>query len=49
MIELLRRLWRAFSYDPQVEYQRAKDLLGRRLASPEISPEDRKGEMPESN
>lgn len=44
MIELLRRLWRAFSYDPVVEYQRAKDLLVRRLASPESE----KGERPES-
>jgi hypothetical protein len=35
MKEQLRRLWRALLYDPQVEYQRAKDLLERRLASSE--------------
>ena len=34
MKELLRRLWREFTYDPMVEYQRAKDLLARRLAAP---------------
>ena len=36
MKEQLRRLWRALLYDPQVEYQRAKDLLERRLASSEV-------------
>jgi hypothetical protein len=35
MMKLLRRLWRAFWYDPLVEYQRAKDLLAKRLGSPE--------------
>ena len=32
MRELLRRLWREFWYDPVKEYQRAKDLLAKRLA-----------------
>jgi hypothetical protein len=34
MRELLRRLWLEITYDPMVEYQRAKDLLARRLAAP---------------
>ena len=32
MRELLRRLWRELTYDPLVEYRRAKDLLAKRLA-----------------
>jgi hypothetical protein len=35
MKERLRRLWRAFWYDPLVEYRRAKDVLARGLASSE--------------
>ena len=34
MRQLLRRLWRELTYDPIVEYQRAKELLARRLAGP---------------
>jgi hypothetical protein len=32
MKELLRRLWRELTYDPLVEYRRAKELLAKRLA-----------------
>ena len=48
MMELLRRLWRAVSYDPQAEYQRAKELLARRLASSEISAEAERAERPKA-
>jgi uncharacterized membrane protein len=40
MREQLRRFWQALLYDPQVEYQRAKDLLKKRLASPELENEE---------
>lgn len=40
MKEQLRRLWQALLYDPQVEYQRAKDLLAKRLASPDLGNEE---------
>ena len=40
MKEQLRRFWRALLYDPQVEYQHAKDLLERRLASSESENEE---------
>ena len=39
MMERLRRLWREMTYDPAVEYQRAKELLAQRLAAP--GPDDR--------
>jgi hypothetical protein len=42
MMELLRRLWRDFWYDPLVEYQRAKDLLARRLAWSEAEEHERR-------
>jgi AmiR/NasT family two-component response regulator len=31
MRKLLRRLWRELTYDPLVEFQRAKALLAKRL------------------
>jgi hypothetical protein len=42
MRELLRRLWRDFWYDPVREYQRAKDLLVKRLAWSETAEHERR-------
>jgi hypothetical protein len=41
----LARLWRAFWHDPMADYQRAKELLERRLASPENSSEAEKPKL----
>jgi hypothetical protein len=42
MRELLQRLWRDFWYDPVKEYQRAKDLLPKRLALSEAAEHERR-------
>lgn len=42
MKQLLRRLWREFWYDPLVEYQRAKELLAKRLLWSETAEHERR-------
>ena len=41
MREWLKRLWRDFWYDPVKEYERAKDLLAKRLAWSETAEHER--------